>query len=127
MFRSLYLIVFAFLFAHCSPAPEPEATSGLRDSAPLSAPAQNTYSYVVFDITDSLGQPHGAGYDIYQGTKRFIHQTTVPGEPGTEGFVSREEAARVAELVVTKLESASGFPSVTRRELDSLHITLQSH
>ncbi len=77
-------------------------------------------------VIDSAGVSHGVGYDIYDGEKRIIHQTTIPGEQGVEGFVNDEEAGKVGEMVVRKLEAGGGFPTISHDELVALGITLKS-
>lgn len=62
----------------------------------------------------------GYGYLIAVGGKTVIRQPHVPGRPGTAGFATRDNALRVAELVVGKLRSGRLPPSVTPGELDSL-------
>lgn len=121
MYRLIFSVFLMFLLVAC---PEP-MEKPVQVTVPVQA-SQADYSYQLFDNTDSAGVMHGVGYDIYDGSKRIIHQVNIPGEPGNDGFVNREEAAKVAELVITKLESASGFPTIMREELDSLGITLQS-
>lgn len=92
---------------------------------PVVAAQPAIFSVATFVVTDSTGKFLGYGYDIINGTKKMIHQSTIPGEPGVNGFVSAEEAERVGKLVVHKLENNSGFPTINRSELDSLKITLQ--
>lgn len=116
IFRPLFMLIFGLLFFGCG-----------ETSTPPPPPPTQSYSYQLFENIDSTGEFHGIGYDIYNGNKRMIHQVNIPGEPGNEGFVSREEAEKVAQLVITKLRSASGFPTILREELDSLGITLQPH
>lgn len=110
------------LVASCS-SPEPKVYPAGPTTPPETAPTD--YRYEVFQHIDSAGKPHGMGYDIYNGSKRIIHQTNIPGEPGIDGFVNDAEAALVAQLVVDKLNKGEGFPTVTRQELQGLGITLK--
>jgi len=111
------LIVTSCEEAEKVPAATPETV--------VAAAQPSNYSVASFVVEDSTGNFLGYGYDIYNGTKKMIHQSTIPGEPGVNGFVSAEEAERVGKLVVHKLENNSGFPTINRSELDSLKITLQ--
>jgi hypothetical protein len=115
-------VLIATMCACNEPAKEPVQAA----IDPVVASTQMDYSLSTFENIDSTGKHLGYGYDILNGSKRMIHQTTIPGEPGINGFVSAEEAERVARLVLLKLESNSGFPTINRQELDSLKITLQS-
>jgi len=67
--------------------------------------------------SDSLGW----GYDIYKGTRLFIHQGFIPGAEGKKGFVSEEQAATIAKLAIAKMKYTS-FPAITTKELDSCGI-----
>lgn len=125
MFRPLLLLIFGLLIFGCGESSTP-ADNALPVPPPPPPPTE-FYSYQLFENIDSTGALHGIGYDIYNGNKRMIHQVNIPGEPGNDGFVNREEAEKVAQLVITKLQSASGFPTILREELDSLGITLQPH
>ncbi|MFM2017878.1 MAG: hypothetical protein RL007_1534 [Bacteroidota bacterium] len=112
----------SLIITSCEEAEKVPVTS----TEPVVATSQPmNYSVASFVVTDSVGKFLGYGYDIYNGTKKMIHQSTIPGEPGVNGFVSAEEAERVGKLVVHKLENNSGFPTINRSELDSLKITLQ--
>lgn len=62
------------------------------------------------------------GYDIFSRERRLIRQTTRPGLPGQEGFRNKADAEKVARLVVDKLKRHIVPPSVSLREMDSLHI-----
>jgi hypothetical protein len=57
------------------------------------------------------------GYDIYQRGRLIIHQPTIPGMPGNNGFKDEATAARVAKLVLKKLEDGQMPPSLTVEEL----------
>jgi hypothetical protein len=62
------------------------------------------------------------GYDIYLHGRVLIHQTTIPGLPGNKGFRRKKDAEKVAGLVLQKIRQHLLPPSVSRVELDSLHI-----
>ena len=72
-----------------------------------------------FDIIeDSLG----FGYDIFQGEQLMIHQPHIPAIQGNRGFGTSEEAQRVAELVIGKLEQGVMPPTVSLEELEALGV-----
>ena len=127
MYR-LNIFCFCIAISMVSGCQEPEVRESVENDVPLIMTVADTnvvFSYEIFGVTDSMGVNHGFGYDIFQNSKRMIHQTTIPGEAGIDGFVSSEEAERVAKLVTQKMEAQSGFPTVNRVELDSLKITIQ--
>ena len=68
------------------------------------------------------GENQSYGYQVLVNGHVLIHQPTIPGQPGTEGFHTRKEARRVAALVTYKLQHHQMPPSVSSVELDSLKI-----
>jgi len=48
----------------------------------------------------------------------MIHQTSIPGLPGNEGFKTREDVAKVAELVMSKIRKRKN--SVIKQSINSL-------
>jgi len=119
MYHFCFCFIVSVVLAGCSSsvAPEEEPVSVNLTTVP------GICSYQVFENIDSAGTMHGFGYDVYVGEKRMIHQVNIPGETGHEGFVSREEAERVGQLVVRKMDGNAGFPTVSRAELDSMGVT----
>ncbi len=69
--------------------------------------------------SDSLGW----GYDIYSNKKILVHQIFIPAIEGKKGFVSEEQAATIAKLIIAKMSVSKAFPSVTVHDLDSCGIT----
>ncbi len=68
-------------------------------------------------------QPEGWGYSISEKGKRIIDQQTIPGVPGNQGFGTSEDAQKVAELVIEKLEKGAFPPTVSEEELQKLGIS----
>ncbi|WP_232073977.1 DUF4907 domain-containing protein [Spirosoma aureum] len=66
----------------------------------------------------------GWGYDILDNGKPFIHQPTIPGVPGVVGFTNSEQAQRVGERVVEKLQEEQAMPTLTHDELRQLGVTI---
>ena len=64
------------------------------------------------------------GYNILSGSKKLVHQPSVPGLPGNRGFRSKEDEEKCAKLVIKKINNNMMPPTVTRQELDSLKIKL---
>lgn len=62
------------------------------------------------------------GYAIYLHGRLLIHQTSIPGLPGRKGFARKKDAEKVAGLVIKKLQDHILPPSVSRAEMDSLHV-----
>ena len=60
------------------------------------------------------------GYDILKNDKVFIHQPSIPGKMGNQGFITKEMAFSVAELVVKKIRNGESPPSISVEELTKL-------
>lgn len=80
-------------------------------------PVAKTYHYQVFKQASN-----SFGYDIYSGPKKIIHQENIPGQPGNKGFTTSTSAAKVAGLVVGKLQKNVWPPVVSTEELKQLHV-----
>lgn len=68
-------------------------------------------------------QPEGWGYRILEKGKQIIDQQTIPGVPGNQGFLTSEDAQKVAELVIEKLEKGTFPPTISEEELQKLGIS----
>ncbi|MEP3371890.1 MAG: DUF4907 domain-containing protein [Maribacter dokdonensis] len=66
----------------------------------------------------------GFGYKILRGEKIVIVQEFVPGLPGKQQFVSKEEAQKTANLVLSKLEEGKS-PILLPTDLAKLNISTQ--
>jgi hypothetical protein len=65
----------------------------------------------------------GWGYNIMVGDKIYIHQQCIPAVPGNRPFVNKGDAMKTAEVVIKKIVNHK-LPYVTRKELDSLNISM---
>lgn len=79
---------------------------------------QNPYTVEVFATTG------GWGYSIVTNGKLLIHQPTIPGQPGIVGFASKDEAKRVGERVVEKIQKDKALPTLTNDELRQLGVKI---
>lgn len=64
---------------------------------------------------------NGWGYTITVNNKLFIKQTEIPAIEGNKGFVTEEDAAKVAQLVINKI-AKNESPAVKKKELQELGI-----
>jgi len=65
----------------------------------------------------------GWGYDIYINGTKYIHQPHMPAINGEEGFKSKEDAVKTAELIARKINNNMMPPSISVNELDSLGVS----
>ena len=62
----------------------------------------------------------GWGYLIRQQGRVIIDQPTIPVVPGQRSFATQQQAQRVGELVLTKMQAGHFPPTLSLPELDSL-------
>jgi hypothetical protein len=75
------------------------------------------YLYAEKNINYKIFQTEGGwGYDIIVKKKIFIHQESVPSFTGEKAFVTKEQAEKVAELIINKIKRKQP-PAVTTFEL----------
>jgi hypothetical protein len=62
------------------------------------------------------------GYDILLYGRPLVHQPTIPGLPGNEGFSTNKRAQIVAEFVVKKIRNNVMPPTVTIEDLNNMGV-----
>ncbi len=82
-------------------------------------PVEQTLTYKIIPA-----EANTFGYDILSDNKTYIHQPSIPGLPGHAGFRKKQDAEKVAKLVMYKLSHNIMPPTVEKRELDSLKVKL---
>jgi hypothetical protein len=73
-----------------------------------------------YHIISSAG--NSFGYEIQIQDKVIIRQQSIPGAPGTKGFDKKEDAEKVAALVIIKMRRGIIPPTIEKKELDSLKV-----
>jgi hypothetical protein len=66
----------------------------------------------------------GWGYDIVAEGKTYIHQDRIPDVSGIRRFATKEDALKVAHLMVDKLKAGKFPPAVTYQEMKDLGVAL---
>jgi len=82
-----------------------------------SANAKTAFTYKIIDAPKDT-----FGYDVFGDGKLMIHQTSVPALPGNEGFKTKEDAARVALLVIKKIKKGEMPPTISVDEMKTLNV-----
>jgi hypothetical protein len=72
-------------------------------------------TYKIIDAPDKT-----FGYDIYADRRLVIHQLSVPALPGNEGFTTKANAVKIAQLVMSKIKNGEMPPTVTIEEMKKL-------
>lgn len=105
LIRAVFLCVFCGMSVFVFPQAPASGDAGPRFSYKCIAAEKETF-----------------GYEIYRDGKLLIHQPTIPGASGTTGFRSKEDAEKVAVLVISKLKKNVMPPTVTKEELRVLKV-----
>ena len=95
------------LFAQAPSAPAQSDSSAAKFPA-ASAYANTKLTYKVIDAPK-----HTYGYDVFADGRLMIHQSTAPALPGNEGFKTKEDAAKVALLVIEKIKKGEMPPTIS--------------
>jgi hypothetical protein len=66
---------------------------------------------------------HTYGYDVFADGRLMIHQTSAPALPGNTGFKTKEDASKVALLVIEKIKKGEMPPTISTDEMKKLKVT----
>ena len=91
--------------------------SGNNDSRPLNY--NDNINFRSFQNSDNTW-----GFTIFVNSMPFRHYSKIPYRSSSTGFISREEAEKVATLFVGMILSGDTSPRLDRKSADSLNITL---
>jgi hypothetical protein len=75
-------------------------------------------SNLTYKIISSINKTYC--YDIFADGKLLIHQPSVPGLSGNEGFKTSQSAEKVAQLVIKKIKNGEMPPTVSIEEMKKL-------
>ncbi len=76
--------------------------------------------YLTFEVEN------GWGYDIKINQKTFIHQDVIPAINKSIPFNSKEDAEKVAKLIIEKIKKKEMPPAVSKKEIHQLGINTDS-
>jgi|WetSurMetagenome_2_1015567.scaffolds.fasta_scaffold306131_2 hypothetical protein len=120
---SILFLLLSFLFCGTMPGQaqsqaQPQEVQLQKASFPSGDAIKNsTITYqVISGINDTWG------YDILVDQKLKIHQPSVPGLPGNDGFKTKERAEKVAKLVIDKMKKGEMPPAITVEEMKKLNV-----
>jgi len=101
----------------------PESRSAQQEQTAAQFPDGSAYtnSVLTYNIIDSPNNTFG--YDVFVDGRLIIHQTSMPGLPGNDGFKTKDDAAKVAELVMYKIRKGEMSPTVSIEEMKNIGIT----
>ncbi len=104
------------LFAQAPPAPAQSDGSAAKFPA-ASAYANTKLTYNIIDAPK-----HTYCYDVFADGRLMIHQTSVPALPSNEGFETKEDATKVALLVIDKIKKGEMPPAISIYEMKQLNV-----
>ena len=92
------------------------------DGSAAKFPAASAYANtkLTYKIIDA--PKHTYGYDVFADGRLMIHQTSAPALPGDEGFKTKEDAAKVALLVIDKIRKGQMPPTISIDEMKKLNV-----
>ena len=103
------------LFAQAPSAPaQPDGTTAKFPKE--SAYANTKLTYKIIDMPK-----HTYGYDVFGDGRLMIHQPSVPALPGNEGFKTKEDATKVALLVIDKIRKGEMPPTISIDEMKKVN------
>ena len=104
------------LFAQ--PLPAPAQTDGSAANVPAaSAYGDTKLTYKIIEASK-----HTYCYDVFADGRLMIHQTSAPALPGSEGFKTKEDATKVALLVIEKIKKGEMPPTISIDEMKQLKV-----
>ena len=104
------------LFAQAPSAPVQPPGNAAKSPA-ASAYANSKLTYKIIDAPK-----HTWCYDVFADGRLMIHQTSAPALPGDEGFKTKEDAAKVALLVIEKIRKGEMPPTISIDEMKKLNV-----
>jgi hypothetical protein len=104
------------LFAQATSAPAQSDSSAAKFPAAI-AYANTKLTYKIIDAPK-----HTYGYDVFSDGRLMIHQPSVPALTGNEGFKTKEDASKVAALVIGKIRKGEMPPTISIDEMKSLRV-----
>ena len=126
---STFFLVFIFpitvVWAQQPESPVQPQQPGTQQQDPAaqfpdgSAYRNSSLTYIIIDAPNNT-----FCYDVYVDGRLTIHQTSIPGLPGNNGFKTKDDAAKVAELVMYKIRNGEMPPTVTAEEMKNVGVKL---
>lgn len=86
----------------------------------ISSILRKTHSVKNQPVAKVFEGPAGWGYDILVNDTIFIHQEYIPGLAGKKGFDEKQQAEKTSEIVLQKVKSGAGQPTLTTFEIEKI-------
>ena len=101
---------------------QPPSTPAQSDGSAAKFPAASAYTNtkLTYKVIDSPKQTYG--YDVFADGRLMIHQTSAPALPSNEGFRTKEDATKVALVVIEKIKKGEMPPTISIDEMKKLKV-----
>jgi Domain of unknown function (DUF4907) len=117
MQKNLFLVIGFILISTIIFAQGKSASNPVASFPTASQFAITQFSYKIISAFNNT-----YCYDVLADGKILIHQPSIPGLPGNEGFKTKQDAEKVAKLIISKIKKGEMPPSVTLDELKKLKV-----
>lgn len=98
---------------------KPEFLLGSTNMVSQSSDEKQKDDYYIVTFQNDTG---GWYFKLFKGDQSFINQKHIPAIQGTKAFVDSLQAAKVGNLMISKLDNGIFPPGISIQELDSLKI-----
>jgi hypothetical protein len=95
---------------------------GQPDRSAAKFPAATAYANTKLTYKIIEAPKHTWCYDVFADGRLMIHQTSAPALPGNEGFQTKDDAIKVALLVIDKIKKGEMPPTVSIDEMKQLSV-----
>ena len=112
------ILLTAIFFAPCLNAQQQPK----QENAAAQFPTASAYAYTKLTCKIIDAPDHTYGYDVLADDRLIIHQESIPAIPGNEGFKTKADASKVAQLVMDKIKKGEMPPTVTIEEMKKLNV-----
>jgi hypothetical protein len=109
------ILFFLIVFVACNSNTTNSAIADQKKTIQNTPADINVESKIFQDST-------GWGYDIYLNSKLYIHQPFIPAISGNKPFSTKQDAEKVSQLTISKLQKGINPPTIDLSDLDSLKI-----
>ena len=101
---------------------QPPSAPAQPESSAAKFPAASAYANTKLTYKVIDAPKHTYGYDVFADGRLMIHQTSAPALPGNEGFRTKEDATKVALLVIEKIKKGEMPPTISIDEMKKLNV-----
>jgi hypothetical protein len=108
-------VSITMLFPQAHSAPQSDSSAAKFPAA--SAYANTKLTYKIIDAPK-----HTYSYDVFADGRLMIHQPSAPALPGNEGFKTKEDATKVALLVIETIKKGEMPPTISIDEMKKLNV-----